>query len=679
MSAERELSADENPPPSVPANPRSLTLLRACDTATGSLTGAHMGKSFSGPAYRLEDYPGAFLFHAETVAFADVSGLAAAMAAASADGTAAVVRGEPSRTGVAMRRLANAAKDRRGKMDPATLADEPREWLWLDADGIPNLPRVDPRTNPEQALGFLLSLMPEAIRRAALAWDWSSKCAVPFRKLDRKTGALKAEWDGVGPPPDLRAHLTAVLDRGVGWREGKLLLERVRHFVADRLEARGFATDPAAAYVDWKKTTEAQALTYLAAPAFLDGAEDPFPGAARRGLTEGATEVRMDDLLAELDAADAARTRVVPGAPTAAPKAARGPARTCKADRPAASPQVIPLAMARRRLEANEALTAGRFDCREARAKGLTRLYESVIRYVCELPELIGHLALDRRARGEADPAWRDWAAAGGVPEGMRDCVANIVGSAVCLSLQPGVKAPLPRAEVRAEILSALAPMMDADWLEDSWVGRGYDAAVLDRYEKAVAGEIVEYAGRLADTPIYVYGKDRIRRELALTDEECVRLGFWALATERARSALRREKAGAAQIDDVKAERRAMDPDIACLRAEGLSKSEIARRLGLPRVKVQRALLRIASAPASVAADAPAATEALPAAAPAVEAAEPVPATRGRSRALGFRPGTVYSASGADGAAGRTEAGADAGATAEAVCPLIASSGSVLA
>ena len=58
------------------------------------------------------------------------------------------------------------------------------------------------------------------------------------------------------------------------------------------------------------------------------------------------------------------------------------------------------------------------------------------------------------------------------------------------------------------------------------------------------------------------YDRSRLRYPTDLTDEECVRLGLWALATEHARSALRREKAGAAQIDYVKPERRAIGSEL---------------------------------------------------------------------------------------------------------------------
>lgn len=147
---------------------------------------------------------------------------------------------------------APAGKVRRAKFtdrDGAAPGFEPapRRWMCVDLDGVACPPELEPAADPERAILHLLTLLPDWLRFASCAYQWSSSAGV-------------RGWS------TLKAHLWFWLDRAVD---------------DESLRAWARATpavDPA--------VYEAIQIHYTAAP-ILHAVADPLAGHRRTGLLQG--------------------------------------------------------------------------------------------------------------------------------------------------------------------------------------------------------------------------------------------------------------------------------------------------------------------------------------------------------------------------------------------------------
>jgi hypothetical protein len=112
-----------------------------------------------------------------------------------------IIRGELL-PGVNPKRARRLLHPDRKSGDPATVRAVARQYVQLDMDGIACPPGIDPIEEPDEAVGHLISLLPEEFHDARCYWQWSSRQSVK----DERGHLIK---------PGLSAHLWFWLDRPI--------------------------------------------------------------------------------------------------------------------------------------------------------------------------------------------------------------------------------------------------------------------------------------------------------------------------------------------------------------------------------------------------------------------------------------------------------------------------------
>ena len=574
----------------------SLLVLRS------TWNGARMGKAFRcGPDGRLaqpDDYRLGKLFVPEVIPLRGIDDLHAAWSRLAMAGDAFCVRGGLSgryvsagtrvgRSGSTPLRCDHVTR-RNGGVHADGLAggltDASRHWLFLDMDKVANVLRLDPCTQPEAALEFLLGLLPPTVVGATVSWNWSSSMCVGLEP---------------GTAPDrLSAHLRIWLDRAIDGQGTRALLEHLREFAWSRLAGFGVVRDGGHDnVVDWK-VAEPQQPMYIAAPQFGDGLADPFPGEARRGIRRGCSDILSLD---ELE-------RVLPAKvlnPRSQARREPGPVSTEKVrtvhgrmERVAAEPPgdaaVVPFMAAGRLLKAQQ-----RSRCRSL-ADRLTadrRLFAA--RVLLEVVRLVR----GRVERGATEHRWRAWHQAGGVPEGQRDMVVFLVGCLVAESLEVE---ELTEGRINEAILEIGRLVVDGAWLREDWMRGRYWSALVRRAIADGQGEDEVWEGTIRSKGFssghlkskgYWVGKARMLRELGVLPEEVARYGLRSLATDRDRLAAERLGDGATSRAEVQARNRIKARTARQLMAKGASLRQAAQEVALDPSQLSR-LLRAQTASA---------------------------------------------------------------------------------
>jgi hypothetical protein len=142
--------------------------------------------------------------------------------------------------------------------DPATVRAVVRQWIMLDMDAIKWPPGIDPADDPDAAIEYLISLLPEEFHYASCYWQWSSRQGVK----NERGHLIK---------PGLSAHLWFWLDRPIPDDE-------LKHWAETINAAAGYQlVDPAL----FSPVQE----HYTAAPIFEE-VTDPLPyrSGRRRGV-----------------------------------------------------------------------------------------------------------------------------------------------------------------------------------------------------------------------------------------------------------------------------------------------------------------------------------------------------------------------------------------------------------
>ena len=147
----------------------TLTVLR-------STSGAHAAKTFT----RKKDgkitnrgYGAEKFFSVESRLVNGIGELADALERLTADKYAFVIRGEPL-PGIDRRRTLRRALPDKKTGEPATFDERSRHWLLVDVDAVPAPAITDPRTDPEDAVEYVIGLLPPELHDASCWWQWSS-------------------------------------------------------------------------------------------------------------------------------------------------------------------------------------------------------------------------------------------------------------------------------------------------------------------------------------------------------------------------------------------------------------------------------------------------------------------------------------------------------------------------
>lgn len=219
-------------------------------------------------------------FEPVVVGFDGLAGLHAAFeSVASGDyGYASVVRGGllPG-GGRTIPRRKQAGRDKRGRMLPAGLRDAPLPWLVLDFDKVPNPHRYDPRDpgQGQQAIEWMLSLMPASMAGIGFSWAWSSSACLK----DADDRVLPRDV----PPHQLRLHMRVLLDEHCDQAMARRFCKALNGHVRRRLhDLHGLAP----AHVLDSSTATYNQLVFVA-PTFVPPLADPFAGGIRSGLQHG--------------------------------------------------------------------------------------------------------------------------------------------------------------------------------------------------------------------------------------------------------------------------------------------------------------------------------------------------------------------------------------------------------
>lgn len=261
-----------------------------CDAMTGCIVALRVTAkqaTSSGKCYALDDAGQVRTdirhwtwFEPVVVGFDGLFGLHAAFegVASGEHGYASVVRGGllPG-GGKTIARRKQAGRDKKGQMRPAGLRDKSQPWVVLDFDKMPNPHGYDPRDpgQGQQAIGWLLSLMPACTADIGFSWAWSSSACLK----DPDDRVLPRDE----PPGDLRLHMRVLLDEDCDEALVRRFLKALNGHMRNRLcDLYGLAPG---------RVLDSSTATYnqpvFVAPTFVPPLADPFADSARSGLHLG--------------------------------------------------------------------------------------------------------------------------------------------------------------------------------------------------------------------------------------------------------------------------------------------------------------------------------------------------------------------------------------------------------
>lgn len=261
-----------------------------CSTFTGCIVALRVtakNASSSGKCYAVDDAGQVRAeirhwtwFEPVVVGFEGLDGLHAAFESVASGeyGYASVVRGGllPG-GGKTVTRRKKAGPDKRGRMLPAGLRDASQPWLVLDLDKMPNPHGYDPRDPGEgqQAIAWLLSLMPVCMAGVGFSWAWSSSACLK----DPDERVLSRDV----PPGELRLHMRVLLDEDCDQALASRLLKALDgHMRRCLLDLHNLAP---ARVLDSSPAVYNQPV--FVAPTFVLPLADPFAGSIRSGLHRG--------------------------------------------------------------------------------------------------------------------------------------------------------------------------------------------------------------------------------------------------------------------------------------------------------------------------------------------------------------------------------------------------------
>ncbi len=470
----------------------------------------------------------------------------------------------------ATRGIRRLSRDRKGAC--ATLESVPLHWLLFDLDKVPNVMGLDPRTEPDAARRWLLSLLPEAVRRADTIVRWSSSLCIGVDE----------------PPAALSAHVWAWLSEPLDATEVKTLLIRADAHARHILEATQ-AVAGSKRVVDWK-TTEAQQPIYVAPPLLLDGIADPFTAEERQVVVRSTNN--MVDVTALRD--EMAAIAVFPTA-ASSPKrrvarASRDESTWIAAPLPIVVRPCLPLPDARNLgrdhvLIGDIAALTGQAAGEQTTKRAADRTYGSG-RMAAE----IIRVALARIEWGKVHPAFSAWSETGSVPDGERDTWLSRI--AMCLAHA------LPHAALLDGRLAGLVSrignaLCSEAWTVDEWLRGGFGKSIYEKAASAARGETVKWQNREVDAR-YQAVASNMRRDLAIGDDEIRALRLLSLADGSMLRANRRVLASGTQVApmakprSLPGERVDLLPVVQALRAGGRSLRSIVSDTGVPISTVRR-------------------------------------------------------------------------------------------
>lgn len=170
----------------------TITIIRAPGRR---LTKLHAADASDPTGIRTEGYDDTKHVESREVEVGSVQDIAALLRQLEGQRDSAVIRGQrrADATGVRVRRAKNVSKDG----EPPGFEPRPRRWMCVDLDNVPCPEGLDPAADPKAALLHLQSLLPDWLRFATCAYQWSSSAGV------RGWGKLKAHlWFWLDRPVD---------------------------------------------------------------------------------------------------------------------------------------------------------------------------------------------------------------------------------------------------------------------------------------------------------------------------------------------------------------------------------------------------------------------------------------------------------------------------------------------
>ena len=204
-----------------------------------------------------EQYGRGFKFAVDQTEISSIRDLHDVIEALQDKRTSFLIRGEPV-DGIDPKSARRLLYDDPKNGDRATFSAVMRNWFMVDVDGVEAPDGIDPVTAPEEAVEWLLGLLPTELRDASCVWQWSSS-------------------QGVKPGNKLSCHLFF-------WN-GEPLTDAQLDVWAKYVNRNGQIIDPA--------VYRAVQPHYVAAPDFV-GMDDPLP--RRIGIREGLSDVAYLEL-----------------------------------------------------------------------------------------------------------------------------------------------------------------------------------------------------------------------------------------------------------------------------------------------------------------------------------------------------------------------------------------------
>ena len=147
----------------------TLTVLR-------SVSGKHAAKRYrrrKDGTIANRSYDKEMFFSVEAIPVNDIYALADARERLAASPSAFVIRGEPL-PGIDHKHALRRALPDKKTGEPATFAEKPRYWFLVDVDHLPMPAATDPRTEPEDAVEYVIGKLPPELHDASCWWQWSS-------------------------------------------------------------------------------------------------------------------------------------------------------------------------------------------------------------------------------------------------------------------------------------------------------------------------------------------------------------------------------------------------------------------------------------------------------------------------------------------------------------------------